>query len=121
MPVYISRRTARQPQRIYENASKAATNARLLDNGRGFSGAYDAYPFPIPDNGLEALWNHIVRYRGEYVIRQAYGAAVHRNGHYSLVLTRQEGLMNYNLPGGSLISSIMLFYIICRLLNHRRI
>ena len=64
MPVYKTRRTARQPDRIYNNTRKAATRAQLLSGGNGFSGAYDAYPFPIPQNGLEALWNHIVRYRG---------------------------------------------------------
>ena len=38
MPVYQTRRTARQPERIYANTYKAATNAKLLDGGNGFSG-----------------------------------------------------------------------------------
>ncbi|OED41201.1 outer membrane lipoprotein-sorting protein [Endozoicomonas sp. (ex Bugula neritina AB1)] len=101
MPIYQSRRSARQPQRIYDNTFKAATNAMLLESGHGFTGAYDAYPFPIPANGLEALWNHLVRYRGEYTVRKASEAIVQRNGDFSLIRTQQEALMNYNVPGGS--------------------
>ncbi|MGI9280924.1 MAG: DUF1329 domain-containing protein [Endozoicomonas sp.] len=101
MPIYKTRRTARQPERIYYNTRAAATKAQLLDGGNGFKGAYDAYPFPIPKNGLEAIWNHIVRYRGEYVVRRASEVAVQRSGAYSLVTSQQEALLNYNLPGGS--------------------
>ena len=113
MPVYPSRRTAKQPQRIYDNTRKAATTAKLLEGGKGFSGAYDAYPFPIPKNGLEALWNHIVRYRGEYIIRRASEVAVHRDGDYSLVTTQQEGLVNYNLPKGSekKLDNVIFYYL----------
>ena len=48
MPIYKTRRTARQPERVYYNTRAAATKAQLLDGGNGFKGAYDAYPFPIP-------------------------------------------------------------------------
>ncbi|KEQ15275.1 hypothetical protein GZ77_00970 [Endozoicomonas montiporae] len=113
MPVYQTRRTARQPDRIYNNTRKAATSAQLLSGGNGFSGAYDAYPFPIPQNGLEALWNHIVRYRGEYVVRRASEVAVQRNGSYSLSTSQQEALINYNLPGGSeaTLDNIIFYYL----------
>ena len=113
MPVYKTRRTARQPQRIYDNTRKAATTAKLLDGGKGFTGAYDAYPFPIPQNGLEALWNHIVRYRGEYVVRKASEVAVQRNGSYTLVTSKQEGLINYNLPdsSGEKLDNVIFYYL----------
>ena len=101
MPVYQTRRSAFQPQVIYDNTRKAAESAELLDGGNGFKGAYNAYPFPIPQNGLEALWNHIVRYRGYYTVRRSSEASVHRNGNYSLATTQQEALFNYNLPDGS--------------------
>ena len=76
-------------------------------------GAYDAYPFPIPSNGVEALWNHIVRYRGEYTVRRASEVAVQRNGDYSLVTSQQEALFNYNLPGGSAekLDNIIFYYL----------
>ena len=113
MPVYKTRRSAKQPQRIYDNTRKAATTAQLLEGGKGFKGAYDAYPFPIPQNGLEALWNHIVRYRGEYVVRRASEVAVQRNGSYTLVTAQQEGLVNYNLPDGSeqKLNNVIFYYL----------
>ncbi len=113
MPVYKSRRSAFQPDIIYENTKKAAKTAQLLDSGNGFKGAYNAYPFPIPANGLEALWNHIVRYRGHYAIRRSSEASVHRNGNYSLATTQQEALFNYNLPDGSeeTLDNIIFYYL----------
>ena len=98
MPVYQSRRNAHYPERIYTNTKKAAINAELLDGGNGFKGAMDAYPFPIPKNGLEALWNHIVRYRGEYIVRRASEVAVQRNGSYLLATALQEVYFRYNNP-----------------------
>ncbi|WP_228550813.1 DUF1329 domain-containing protein [Endozoicomonas sp. OPT23] len=112
MPVYKSRRSAIQPEVIYENTRKAAVSAQLLDGGNGFKGAYNAFPFPIPNNGLEALWNHIVRYRGHYAIRRSSEASVHRNGSYSLATIQQEALFNYNLPDGSeeTLNNIIFYY-----------
>ncbi|WP_281646208.1 DUF1329 domain-containing protein [Parendozoicomonas sp. Alg238-R29] len=98
MPVYQTRRNAKYPERIYANTKKAATTATLLKGGNGFEGAMDAYPFPIPKSGLEALWNHIVRYRGEYLVRRASEVAVQRNGSYSLVTSQQEVYLKYNNP-----------------------
>ena len=113
IPVYKTRRTARQPDRIYNNTRKAATKAQLLPGGNGFTGAYDAYPFPVPQNGLEVLWNHIVRYRGEYVVRRSSEAPVQRNGTYSLSTSQQEALVNYNLPGGSeeSLDNVIFYYL----------
>jgi len=34
----------------------------LTNSGYGFSGAAQGYPFPIPKNGTEVMWNHIMRY-----------------------------------------------------------
>lgn len=98
MPVYQTRRNAHYPERIYENTKKAATSAELLANGNGFKGTKDAFPFPIPKNGLEALWNHITRYRGEYLVRRASEVAVQRNGSYSLVTSQQEVYFKYSDP-----------------------
>ena len=113
MPVYKTYRSARQPDRIYRNTRKAATTAKLLEGGNGFTGSYDAYPFPIPRNGVEALWNHIVRYRGEYVVRRASEVAVQRNGAYILSTSQQEALFNYNLPGGTeeSLNNVIFYYL----------
>jgi hypothetical protein len=59
--VYPTHRTAGAPQWVYDNTFKAATEAKLTDDGLSFTGAWGAVPFPIPQNGNEAIWNHLVR------------------------------------------------------------
>lgn len=58
--VYPTHRTAGAPQWVYDNTFKAATNAKLTDNGLSFEGAWGGVPFPIPKNGNEVMWNHLV-------------------------------------------------------------
>ncbi|MBN5476139.1 DUF1329 domain-containing protein, partial [Pseudomonas aeruginosa] len=113
MPVYPSRRSGSAPQWLYDNTFANATSARLLDGGNGFADAYGGVPFPIPKSGVEALWNHVARYRGTYVVRRASEVAVQRNGSYSLVTSQQEALFKYYLKGGSFadLNNLMFYYL----------
>jgi hypothetical protein len=61
--VYPTHRTAMAPQWVYDNTSKNAVRAKM--NGDIMEGAYGGIPFPIPKNGLEAIWNHKLAWRGE--------------------------------------------------------
>ncbi|MGI0116669.1 DUF1329 domain-containing protein [Zooshikella sp. RANM57] len=101
MPVYQTRRSGSLPQHVYDDTIKNATTAELVNGGNGFKGAYASVPFPMPKTGLEALWNHIVRYRGEYVVRRASEVAVQRNGDYTLITAQQEAGFNFYYPKGS--------------------
>ncbi|MDP3813525.1 DUF1329 domain-containing protein [Pseudomonas sp.] len=113
MPVYQSRRSGSAPQWVYDNTLKNATAAKLLDGGNGFSDAYGGIPFPIPQNGVEALWNHIARYRGSYIVRRASEVAVQRNGAFSLVTSQQEALFKFYNPKGTVadLNNIMFYYL----------
>lgn len=113
MPVYQSRRSGSAPQWVYDNTIKNATTAKLLDGGNGFSDAYGGIPFPIPQNGVEALWNHIARYRGSYIVRRASEVAVQRNGAFSLVTSQQEALFKFYNPKGTAadLNNIMFYYL----------
>ncbi len=62
MPVYPSRRSASYPQWFLDATRNNATGVELTNSGYGFSGAAQGYPFPIPKNGTEVMWNHIMRY-----------------------------------------------------------
>jgi hypothetical protein len=62
MNVYPTKRTAEAPDWVYANARKNATNARLVEDGQKIEGNLPGTPFPIPQSGLEVLWNHMVRY-----------------------------------------------------------
>lgn len=93
--VYPTHRSASNPQRIYDATKAHATTAHLTEGGNGFAGAIVGIPFPIPQNGLEAIWNHLVRYRGVAASRKIAQAAPQVNGSYSLVQFEDEFLFNY--------------------------
>ena len=99
MPVYPTRRSASAPQRIYDATREIAATARLVDDGNGVDGAVIGVPFPIPGNGLEVIWNHLLRYRGETVACVIGQAAVTRGGAYTLVKNSLEIELRYSLPG----------------------
>ncbi|MBT0587118.1 DUF1329 domain-containing protein [Alteromonas oceanisediminis] len=99
MPVYQTRRSASNPQIIYDETKANATRAELLDGGNGLKGAAIGIPFPIPQNGLEAIWNHILRYRGEAVARFGGQAAVTASGDYNVIGFDEELLIKYATPG----------------------
>ena len=60
LDIYPTHRTAIAPQYVYDYIYKNATNAQLILNGNGVNGAYGGIPFPIPQNGHEVLWNHLL-------------------------------------------------------------
>lgn len=99
MPVYQTRRTASNPQEAYDATKANATRAELLEGGNGIKGAAIGIPFPIPQNGLEAIWNHVLRYRGEAVARFGGQAAVTASGDYNVIGFDEELLINYSKPG----------------------
>ncbi|SUA92778.1 DUF1329 domain-containing protein [Pandoraea pulmonicola] len=65
--VYKTHRTAIAPQWVYDNTAKNAVNAKLVETSSGPvpQGVYGGIPFPIPKSGLEVMWNHQLRWRGE--------------------------------------------------------
>ncbi|RDV26188.1 DUF1329 domain-containing protein [Alteromonas aestuariivivens] len=96
MPVYQTRRSASNPQSVYEQTKINATRAELLDGGNGLKGAAIGIPFPIPQNGLEAIWNHILRYRGEAIQRYGGQAAVTSSGDYNVIGFDEQLLLQYS-------------------------
>lgn len=99
IPVYPTRRSASAPQRIYDATRDVATTASLIENGYGVTGAVVGIPFPIPKSGLEVLWNHLLRYRGEIATRTIAQAAPTRGGNYTLVQFIDEFNLIYSHDG----------------------
>ena len=90
MNVYPTRRSAAFPERIYEATERIATTATLTANGNGVTGAAEGLPFPIPENGLHVIWNHILRYRTDIAARRIGQAPVTRGGSYTMVKFEDE-------------------------------
>lgn len=66
MDVYPTRRSAAAPQWVYDNVRANATRARAAPGGIAFgvAGAVGGIPFPIPNNGHEIVWNHLLAFWG---------------------------------------------------------
>jgi hypothetical protein len=62
MHVYPTHRGTTRPDWFYANNVKNATGATLVDDGQKIEGNYPGVPFPMPQSGLEAIWNHMIRY-----------------------------------------------------------
>ena len=99
MNVYPSRRSASYPQRIYDKTKEVAATARLVENGFGVEGAINGIPFPIPKQGLEVVWNHLLRFRGGVASRTIAQAAPTRGGRYTLVQFEDEFFLLYSMEG----------------------
>lgn len=99
MPVYGTHRSASNPQAVYDATKANATAARLEADGNGIADAVGGIPFPIPQNGQEAIWNHIMRYRGLSASRTTVQAAPTRGGNYTLVKFAEEFMFSYYMPG----------------------
>jgi hypothetical protein len=85
MKVYPSKRTARYPEGIYAETRANATKVQLVEGGNGFTGTTGGFPFPIPKNGQEAIWNHLTVYKGDTYATSWSQAPVTASGNYNLV------------------------------------
>ncbi len=99
MNVYPTRRSAAAPQRIYDATARIATTAKLIEGGNGVTGGTVGIPFPIPQNGTEAIWNTILRWRTLSAERAIGQAAVTREGSYTMVKFIDNYLAQYAIPG----------------------
>ncbi len=99
MHVYPTRRSAAYPRRIYEMTKKVAATAELAEKGYGVRGAVVGIPFPIPKSGIEVIWNHLLRYRGNSALRTIAQAAPTRSGKYTLVEFEDEFWVLYSQEG----------------------
>lgn len=113
MPIYKTRRSAAAPEWVYENTYKNAIRAELNKNGAGIRYAYGGIPFPIASNGLEAIWNHITRWRGTFLSRRSSEVAVQRDGSYSLVTVQQDVMFNFYNPKATIddLDNILFYYL----------
>ncbi|WP_371189238.1 DUF1329 domain-containing protein [Thalassotalea maritima] len=101
MNVYKTRRTASYPQHVYDETVKNATRSELIRGGNGISKAAVGVPFPMPKDGLEAIWNHTLRYRGEEVTREGGQAAPTASGDYTYIGFNESLILPYGKKGAS--------------------
>ncbi|WP_339080366.1 DUF1329 domain-containing protein [Pseudomonas sp. TMP9] len=97
--VFPTRRSAAAPQRIYDATRFNAQAAELISGGNGVDGVAAGIPFPLPKTGQEAIWNHIMRYRGDQISFVTNQAAVLANGAYNLLKLERDIYFLYGREG----------------------
>ena len=95
MVVYPTRRSAAAPEGHYRETRECAAKAKLAPGGNGVTGCTGGVPFPIPKDGNEAIWNALLRYRGDTFAMHWSQAAVTRTGDYALVKFEYEYDFSY--------------------------
>jgi hypothetical protein len=104
MHVYPTRRSASLPEDVLAEVKKQAGIAKtdgyhIRDVGRS------PVPFPVPENGLQVMWNHVFRWRGGSVERVFVWAPVEASGkHYYVKYHQtasfdQQGYMAHHREG----------------------
>ncbi|WP_448204429.1 DUF1329 domain-containing protein [Azospirillum sp. sgz302134] len=95
IPVFPTRRSAAAPGRVYEATLENARRARLGENGLALKDARVGVPFPIPANGVQAMWNHVLRWRGEAVSRTGLTVILDQAGNMPMSIYREDRLSGY--------------------------
>ena len=80
MEVYPTHRNVGYPEKVYEFTKKNATTTSLDGCNDCLRSAEFGFPFPIPKSGIEMMWNHRLRWRGEYIKRNNDQAIVQPGG-----------------------------------------
>lgn len=114
MDIYPSRRSCAFPQAVYDANAGNAASANLTSGGAGVTDGLFGIPFPIPDEGLEMVWNHTLRYRGFKLTRQFASAPVTRSGDYTLQIVQDEAIIQWSNPAFKSVAdldNISLYYI----------
>lgn len=106
MNVYPTRRSCTIPAKAAEWNKKNAVTGELVANGNGVAGAFYAAPFPVPENGLEVLWNHLLRYRGFKFERDYRAALVYPSGQIGSLRVQDSGIFRWSDPARTSIDQL---------------
>lgn len=91
MRIFPTHRPAALPEKVLKDTKINATTTTLSAGGNGIQNyAPWGVPFPIPQSGVEVVWNHIMRYRGGSVQRLIGQAAPQANGSFTMVMFQDK-------------------------------
>lgn len=94
--VYPTRRTAALPKEVTDRVAAQAGKVKLAGFGLKDLGG-STTPFPIPENGLEVIWNHLVRYLGGGVVRAGHSFPVRSNGDFYKIGFKSQRIYSQNV------------------------
>lgn len=93
--VYPTHRTAAAPAWVYDNTLKNATQCKIKDRGLSLEGCYGGVPFPLPKEGVELIWNWLLRVEAEALDMGFKNVVVNSDGSRTLATRNDE---NFQFP-----------------------
>jgi hypothetical protein len=94
LDVYPTYRNIVHPQWFHQGTLENATKVTLSDGGQKVNGNVPGVPFPIPQSGLEVLWNHMVRFTG-FQVKYRYNSYYVDSSGKPVLSTTAEGYVDY--------------------------
>ncbi len=111
LKVYKTRRTAGKTDVSVADAKYNATHAELVTGGAGVASMQGSTPFPIPTKGVEAVWNHVIRWRGgQRVVQNEATFAPQVDGSYAKATRSVNLFFNPEFKKGGPRDDIIFFY-----------
>ncbi|MGY6631049.1 MAG: DUF1329 domain-containing protein [Wenzhouxiangella sp.] len=112
MTVYPTRRSASFPQRIYDMSIQNAATGRLVANGEGVADVAEGFPFVLPQDAYEVMWNHKLKFKGTGGTRYSNQAVPTARGSYQLIRLREELLGLYYIEGNTIedTNNVLLYF-----------
>ncbi|MGY6587745.1 MAG: DUF1329 domain-containing protein [Wenzhouxiangella sp.] len=112
MKVYPTRRSASFPQRIYDMSIQNASTGRLVANGEGVADVAEGFPFVLPQDAYEVMWNHKLKFKGTGGTRYSNQAVPTARGSYQLIRLREELLGLYYIEGNTIedTNNVLLYF-----------
>jgi hypothetical protein len=98
MNVYPSHRTCAVPDWVYASIRNNARTGQLETDGNGVLNAIHGQPFPIPSNGLEMIWNHMLDYLPNKITRQFAAVIPTRSGDFTPYIAQDDAIINWTNP-----------------------
>lgn len=95
--VYPTHRDFGYPDFVCDRAKWNALNAKVVDDGMGVEGI-GSIPFPIPENGLQLLWNQQLPYRDYTYLKTVDIASVQADGSIGYGRSESKCLAPSNNP-----------------------
>ena len=109
--IYKTRRTAMATDAAKADIKYNASNATLAPRGAGVLGMHGSTPFPIPKEGVEAVWNHVIRWRGgQRVVQNEAGFAPQVDGSFAKATITVNFFFNPEFKKGGTTDDIIFFY-----------
>jgi hypothetical protein len=108
--VYPSHRSFSAPQYVYDGAIENAGKAKMSDDGNTVTGEAHTSPFPLAKTGNQAIWNHILRWRGTQLKTHSVIAAVTESGAYTEQKADTKIIFPIDFPGNEPTTVNAYFY-----------